>query len=143
MISNCSCPSDKKIETYKKASVLSTFLVIIIPKCPFCVMAYSSAITICGGHNMYLVSNNWISYVPLALALLIITLLWLNRRGTRTWYALLGALLGLALILGALQLILSPFYYNIGATLLFLSIWVNGSFMYLTKIFKSYIGKQV
>ena len=131
MLSNCNCHPSKKVNKASSVSVLSTFLLIILPKCPFCIMAYSSAITICGGPDMYLMSNNWVSFVPLALALFINVMLLLNWRGRRTFNALLVSLVGFSLILMTHQLILSSGFYNLGAILLFMSIWLNGSFIYL------------
>jgi hypothetical protein len=131
MLSNCNCHPSKKVNKASSVSVLSTFLLIILPKCPFCIMAYSSAITICGGPDMYLMSNNWVSFVPLALALFINVMLLLNWRGRRTFNALLVSLVGFSLILMTHQLILSSGFYNLGAMLLFMSIWLNGSFIYL------------
>jgi hypothetical protein len=129
MLSNCKCHTTKKIKRSSSVSLLSTFLLIILPKCPFCIMAYSSAITICGGPDMYLMSNNWVSFVPLVLALFISVMLLLNWRGRRTFNALLVALMGFALILLTHQLILSSGFYNLGAMLLLMSIWLNGSFI--------------
>jgi len=100
-------------------------------------MAYSSAITICGGPDMYLMSNNWVSFVPLALALFINVMLLLNWRGRRTFNALLVSLVGFSLILMTHQLILSSGFYNLGAMLLFMSIWLNGSFIYLLSSIRS------
>ena len=131
MLSNCNCHPSKKVNKASSVSVLSSFLLIILPKCPFCIMAYSSAITICGGPDMYLMSNNWVSFVPLALALFINVMLLLNWRGRRTFNALLVSLVGFSLILMTHQLILSSGFYNLGAMLLFMSIWLNGSFIYL------------
>ena len=137
MSSNCNCHPSKNVNKASSASVLSTFLLIILPKCPFCIMAYSSAITICGGPDMYLMSNNWVSFVPLALALFINVLLLLNWRGRRTFNALLVSLVGFSLILMTHQLILSSGFYNLGAMLLFMSIWLNGSFIYLLSRIRS------
>ena len=131
MLSNCNCHPSKNVNKASSVSVLSSFLLIILPKCPFCIMAYSSAITICGGPDMYLMSNNWVSFVPLALALFINVMLLLNWRGRRTFNALLVSLVGFSLILMTHQLILSSGFYNLGAMLLFMSIWLNGSFIYL------------
>ena len=138
MLSNCNCYSSKKINKASSASVLSTFLLIILPKCPFCVMAYSSAITICGGPDMYLTSNNWVSYVPLVLALFINLMLLLNWRGERTVNALIVAMIGFTFLLLTHQLILSSGFYNLGAVLLLLGIWLNGSLIsILNKIRKT------
>ena len=137
MSSNCNCHPTKKVNRSSSASLFSTVVLIILPKCPFCIMAYSSAITICGGPDMYLMSNNWVSFVPLALALFINVMLLLNWRGRRTFNALLVSLVGFSLILMTHQLILSSGFYNLGAMLLFMSIWLNGSFIYLLSRIRS------
>jgi len=101
-------------------------------------MAYSSAITICGGPDMYLTSNNWVSYVPLVLALFINLMLLLNWRGERTVNALIVAMIGFTFLLLTHQLILSSGFYNLGAVLLLLGIWLNGSLIsILNKIRKT------
>jgi hypothetical protein len=94
-------------------------------------MAYSSAITICGGPDMYLMSNNLVSFIPLVLALFINVMLLFNWRGRRTFNALMVSLVGFSLILMTHQFILSSGFYNLGAILLFMSIWLNGSFISL------------
>ena len=69
-----SCKTTEKPKVIERSSWLSAFLVIIIPKCPFCVMAYTSAITMCGGTDMYFAENNWVSYIPILLGAIIILL---------------------------------------------------------------------
>ena len=136
MLSNCKCHPTKNINKSSSASLLSTVLLIILPKCPFCIMAYSSAITICGGPDMYMMSNNWISYVPLVLALFINLMLFFNWRGQRTFYALLIAMAGFTLISLTHQLVLSPVFYNLGAGMLLMSIWLNSSLISLLDKFR-------
>lgn len=135
--STCVCEA-KKIKE-QKTSFLSALLVIIIPKCPFCIMAYSSAITVCGGQDMYLHSNNWVSYIPIFLALMVNGILLFNYKGRKTVLAIATSLLAFAMILGAHQTIISSEYYNIGSILLLLSIWFNGSFFH----FLNTIAKKV
>ena len=113
-------PQDKK-KIVESSSFLSALFVIIIPKCPICVMAYTSAITICGGENMYLSQNNWISYIPIFLSVMILGMILWNRRGVRTWMALITALVGSGMIILAHQLIIEPNFYNYGSILLFLA----------------------
>ena len=99
-------------------------------------MAYSSAISMCGTSSLYLVENNWVSYIPLVLAVLIILMIALNFRDTRTLWALGIAGLGFLLVLGAHQLLIGPQYYHLGTGLLFFSILLNGSLFYLLRKFK-------
>jgi hypothetical protein len=136
MLSNCNCHPSKKVNKASSVSVLSTFLLIILPKCPFCIMAYSSAITICGGTDMYFRSNNWVSYVPLVLALFINLMFLFNWRGQRTLYALTIAMVGFTLISLTHQLVLSPIFYDLGAVLLLMSIWLNSSLISLLNKFR-------
>jgi len=136
MLSNCNCHPIKKVNRSSSASLFSTVVLIILPKCPICIMAYSSAITICGGPDMYLMSNNWVSYVPLVLALFINLMFLFNWRGQRTLYALTIALVGFILISLTHQLVLSSGFYNLGAALLLMSIWLNSSLISLLNKFR-------
>ena len=136
MLSNCNCHPTKKVNRSSSASLFSTVVLIILPKCPICIMAYSSAITICGGPDMYLMSNNWVSYVPLVLALFINLMFLFNWRGQRTLYALTIAMVGFTLISLTHQLVLSPIFYDLGAVLLLMSIWLNSSLISLLNKFR-------
>ena len=136
MLSNCNCHPTKKVNRSSSTSLFSTVVLIILPKCPICIMAYSSAITICGGNDMYLRSNNWVSYVPLVLAFFINLMLLFNWRGQRTLYALMIAMVGFTLISLTHQLVLSPVFYDLGAVLLLMSIWLNSSLIFLLNKFR-------
>ena len=99
-------------------------------------MAYSSAIALCGGDMFYHGSNNWVSYVPLALTLFIIFVLLRTFKGARTYVALSTALLAAGLILAAHQLWLPAHFYDLGTVLLFMAIWVNSNFFHVIEIIK-------
>ncbi|MEL6536661.1 MAG: hypothetical protein AAFQ98_14680 [Bacteroidota bacterium] len=131
-----SCAPAKKRQANGGTSLVSLLLVVILPKCPFCIMAYTSAITMCGGPAMYWQSNNWVSYIPLVLSVVILAMILLNWRGIRTWFALAMAMAGAFLILSTHQLWLSPTYYSWGSGLLFVAIWANGSFMSFMNILR-------
>lgn len=90
-------------------------------------MAYSSAITMCGGEAMYVADNNWVSYIPLILAFLVILMITLNFRDGRTYLALFLALIGTLLVILVHQTMLVSAFYYVGTGLLILGIWVNGS----------------
>ena len=121
---------------FTKSSLLGGLLVVIIPKCPLCIMAYTSAITMCGGDDMVMAHNNWLSYVPLALSALIIGLIAYNRKGTRTWFALAIALVATGLITATHQMWLGAQFYNYGTILLFFAIWLNSNYIHTLRYFR-------
>lgn len=121
------CSTNTKSKVANRSSFLSVLFVIILPKCPFCIMAYTSAITMCGGHDMYMATNNWVSYIPIALAVIINGLIIYNWKGSRTSFALFLSLTGLVFVSLAHQLILSSDFYNYGTAFLFVAIWFNSN----------------
>ncbi len=137
-----SCSTEKPTITNIKTSLLSALLVVIIPKCSICVMAYSSAIALCGGESFYHQSNNWVSYIPLFLSALIVTLIVKNWRGTRSILALTLALSGLLMIVGSHQLIIASHYYEIGSVLLFISVWFNSNLLHTIQLIQRRFRKE-
>lgn len=137
MSSDCSkCVGKKRINLSTKSSLLGGLLVVLIPKCPLCIMAYTGAITMCGGENMVLEGNNWLSFIPLALSALIVGLIAFNRKGTRTWFALFIALAATGLITATHQLWLPGQFYNYGTILLFFAIWLNSNYIHSLRYLK-------
>ena len=126
-----------------QASFWSTLLIILIPKCPMCVMAYSSVITVCGGKSIYTAQNNWISFIPMVLSVLILFLLIKNYKDTRTVIAISLAAVGSLMLILVHQLVLTPDFYNPGAFLLFFSVWLNGSFLSFVSNVKSWIKNRM
>lgn len=121
------CNTTRKVYTFRNSSFFSAILIILIPKCPFCIMAYSSAITICGGQDIYMTSNNWVSFIPILLSAVVFSMIVLNRKGVRTWIAAVMAVLSTLLILLSHQLMVPASFYTIGGVGLLLAIWVNGN----------------
>lgn len=127
----CEC-AVKKSKREKKTifPVLTGILIAVIPKCPYCILAYSSAITMCSGPKLYTHSPNWTSYLLLGLAFLTLIFILLNYKGQRTIVA--ASLVGL----GSLLMILSQYYtfninhFYLGTFLLLFGVWVNASFRF-------------
>lgn len=46
------CKTRKSVRTAKSTGILSGFLLLLIPKCPFCFMAFSSVMVFCGGKDV-------------------------------------------------------------------------------------------
>lgn len=127
--------SGKKVQS----SWLPAILVAILPKCPFCIMAYSGAVTMCSGNNLYPHAGSYMSYITLLLALIIIIGIGFNFKGRRTYWALATSGLGMMLILLSQFIFLSSFWYYFGSSLLFLGIWLNGSLFSLVNQLKTRI----
>jgi small-conductance mechanosensitive channel len=130
--------SAKKVEaTSGSMSFLSTFLLIIIPKCPLCLTAYMSAMVL-------FFDIEYATLVPVLLhtkpvmGLLIITMILINWKDKRTVVALVIA--GLALTILVLKtyfaLALSFPDWLIYTAFIF-SIWYNGNFHYFYRFLKS------
>ena len=109
---------------------LPAMVVAILPKCPFCIMAYSGAISMCSGNNLYPHAGSYMSYVTLLLALVVLIGIAFNFKDNRTWTALAIAIIGITLVYLSQFIFISAIYYYLGVSLLFFGIWYNGSFFY-------------
>ena len=111
-------------------SWLPAIVVAILPKCPFCVMAYSGAISMCSGNNLYPNAGGIMSYVTIGLALLTLLSILLNQRGRRTWIATAITLLGIGLLLLSQFYSMSSSLYYVAVFIIFFGVWYNGSFLH-------------
>ena len=120
------------------SSWLSTILIIILPKCPFCVMAYSGAMTLCSGRMLYPNSNSQSIYFILGLSLIVLFGIILNYKGKRTIASIIIALLGISLLMLSQVYWYSEVGYYTSVLIIMTAIWNNGSLHYLlSKIFKN------
>lgn len=136
--------SPKKADaTNGSMSLLSTILLILIPKCPLCLTAYMSAMVL-------FFDIEYTTLVPVLLhtkpvmGLLIITMILMNRKDKRTVIAL--AIAGFAL-----TLLLLKTYFGIALlmpdwiiyTAFIFAIWYNGNFQYFYRFIKSKKSEMV
>lgn len=120
----------------KHAGLLTTILLIVLPKCPFCLMAFSSTIILCGkaggASELTHSSSTTISITAFFCFTVLLNIL-LNYRDKRTIYSLVLAAAGCFLIMysvcaaGGLSL-----YYS-GVVLVFIGVWLNASLLYIVK----------
>ncbi|MCY7359360.1 MAG: hypothetical protein LH609_18270 [Rudanella sp.] len=99
---------------------------LILPKCPFCVVAYTSSMAICGAPPVVNHHTDWGGWLGLGLATVCIGSIARNYRGTGTRTAIIIALLGLSLLLFGLFTANAMLWYYAGASLLFLGSFYNG-----------------
>ncbi len=104
--------------------------VAILPKCPFCLMAYSGAVSLCSGNMLFPNAGTWASYLTVALAIIVFLSILLNRKGTKTWFALGLASIGIVLLVAGQFYFISQVNYYLGVVFLFFGIWLNGSFLH-------------
>lgn len=122
-------------------------MLAILPKCPFCLLAYSSTMILCGEGT--LISSNSIHVSPLTIiltsvfGLLTIVGIYMNKRGTRTKYALLLSLLGLAFTIFSVLKGGGEMLYYTGTAIIFIAVWLNGSMLwFVNSLLKSFDRKK-
>lgn len=130
-MSKCSKLQGCKSKQYSKiASWFPAFLIAILPKCPFCIMAYSGAVSMCSGKMLYPHADTTSSYILLGLSLVILLSLFFNRKGRITWIAVSVVLLGISMLVISQFYFISELLFYCAVVILFLGIWLNGSFKY-------------
>ncbi|MBK8656406.1 MAG: hypothetical protein KBG02_11160 [Haliscomenobacter sp.] len=119
---------------------LPAVVVAILPKCPFCIMAYAGAVPLCGGKTIYPNAGNVSLYLTIGFAVVVLLGILLNHKGVRTFHAGLIAIAGVVcLVMSQIVWISMPLYY-LGVGLLFFGIWYNGSFAYFKRTYFSLLA---
>ena len=127
----CKCASKKELKSNSSISPIFTgVLIAFIPKCPYCILAYSSAITMCSGAKVYTNAPSWTSYLLLVLAILTVLFILMNYKGRRTLIAATFASTGSLLMLASQFYTFDINHYYIGTFLLLFGVWVNASFRF-------------
>ncbi len=114
----------------KWLSWLPGIIIAILPKCPFCLMAYSGVVTLCSGHTLYPNAGSSSAYIILGLSVFILSSLAFNYKGVRTIISFLISTIGIATLMMSQFIIMSSTLYYIGVVVLVCGIWYNGSFFY-------------
>lgn len=133
---NRSCSTTKK---HNWVSWLPGIVIAILPKCPFCLMAYSGAVTLCSGNTLYPNAGGYSAYMTVALSLFILAIISYNNKGKRTIYSLIITSFGVLMLLLSQFLFLNSYMYYIAVSILLFGIWYNGSFPYFYRKFKNSI----
>ena len=131
---SCTCPTHHKVRINNPHyPLLSSLLIALLPKCPFCIMAYSSAITVCGAKSMSEFFPQWTSWISISLSLATLGIVAWNYKGMKTIIACLLILSGVYLIIQSELFTgrLTSYYW--GCTLLFIGVWQNGSLSWFVK----------
>ena len=137
---NCKpCRKRKAVSENKKpVGLLTTILLVLLPKCPFCLMAFSSTVILCGeagtlSELSHSSSSAATIFITSFFCVSVLLSIFFNYRDIRTRYALLLAAAGCILIMysicvgGGL-----PLYYA-GVVLVFIGVWLNASLLYIIR----------
>ncbi len=127
------CAGSVKKGLKKNSNVISGILLVLLPKCPFCIMAYSGTVMLCGKDTFIEKHYNHISPLSIALSaffcLIIIAGLLLNFRDNRTRYALGLSGLGTMMVMQSVISGGGQQLYYLGVTILVIAVWLNGSLL--------------
>ena len=138
----CCKKNKRKIQT-QGLGFFTALMVALVPKCPLCIMAYSSAITLCSGKTVFDSEPTISSYLSIVLALSVVIFLLLNYKRNKTPLAILFAGTGIVCLFLSEWIIGEVAIYYIGTALLFFGVWYNASFLYFfNKIKKSKSNKN-
>lgn len=110
-------------------------VIALLPKCPFCLLAYSSAVTMCSGATVYDHKPGWFSAVSIALAVIVIATILRNYRGPRSGLALVLAVGGAGVVAYSELISGQLASYQAGAYLLLAGALLNGG---LVPVFRSW-----
>lgn len=123
---------------------ISGFLLAILPKCPFCIMAYSGTVMLCGKGTFLEAEQNRYSLPTIFLTaffcLLVIAGILLNFRGNRTKFALVLSAAGILMILNSVIRNGGEQLYYLGVSIMFIAVWLNGSLISYLRKFKNTLG---
>jgi hypothetical protein len=133
--SSCDTPSPKASK--QGYGLMTGLLLALLPKCPFCVMAFTGTALLCGEGSVVEISRTHNSLLTIVITgvLCLVTCIGiaLNRRGNRTLYALAIAAAGVAMIMfSVIRSGGQPLYYG-GISIVFFAVWLNGSFLWFVR----------
>jgi len=129
-------PCKKKnmeIVSRNQTGLLGGILLALLPKCPFCYMAFSGTLMLCGnGSGMF---TRTFSSLPtqifsVAFCQLILLFIVLNFRDKRTLYAIALAVVGSAMVIYSTTIAGGIMLYYCGVVMIFLGVWLNASLLY-------------
>jgi hypothetical protein len=148
-IANSCRPCKKMRADAKQKKYVSLFggiLLAVLPKCPFCLMAFSSTIFLCGeGHTFieeYTIKSSSTITLTMFFCLLTLAGIIFNYRDSRTKYAIAFALSGTAFINLSVNVTGGLPLYYLGVFLVFTGVWVNTSLLYFVKKVKHYFNNH-
>lgn len=129
------------IQEKNKFGLAGGLLLAVLPKCPFCIMAFTSTAVLCGKDTLIESQSTHNSSTTIYLAaffcLLIIAGILFNFRGIRTIYALTLSFPGVLMIMYSVIRNGGHDLYYSGLFIVFMAVWLNGSLISILKKIKN------
>ena len=126
------CSATEERPAKGKWGIATGLFMAILPKCPFCMVAYSSTAMLCGEGVILESTTTHTSPVTIIfsalLGLVTLVSIALNQRGARTRYAFSISLLGCCMVLTSVIWVGGLLMYYAGVLFVFAGVWLNGSF---------------
>ena len=125
--------NSKKVLSQKQAGVVAGILLALLPKCPFCYMAFSGTLILCSnGSGMF---TRTFSSLPtqifsVTFCLLILLFIILNFRDRRTLSAIALSVAGSAMVICSTTIAGGLMLYYSGVAVIFFGVWLNASLLY-------------
>jgi hypothetical protein len=140
---NCATCRKKPAITAKSYGLLGGLFLALLPKCPFCVMAYSGTLMLCGKDSLTASTHTYTSVTTIVFTsffcLLTILSIYFNNRGVRTRNALLLSAVGVCLVFSSVLFFGGWTLYYTGVIILFAGVWLNGSMFYFAGKLKQFL----
>lgn len=129
MAQNC-CHKRKVSFSNKKSGIWSWFgalIIALLPKCPYCIMAFSGAVGLCSGQKIFSGSPEIGTYFSMGIAFFTLCAVGFNYKGWKTIWSVMFVILGMVCIFLTEYIIGSATLYTIGSILIIGGVWWNGS----------------
>lgn len=134
----------RKIISKTQTGLLGGIFLALLPKCPFCYMAFSGTLMLCGnGEGMF---TRTFSSLPtqifsITFCLLILLLIILNYRDKRTLYSIALAVLGSIMTIYATTTAGGLLLYYCGVAIIFFGVWLNASLLHFIERIKNLLNR--
>lgn len=116
-------------------------IVAVMPKCGFCILAYSGTMAMCGAglatESYHQTSSRTALIVVTIFGLITLISVLINRRGFRTFLALILVTSGLCLTTLSMMKGGGSVAFYSGAVLMLLGVWTNSSLISMIRQFSS------
>jgi hypothetical protein len=143
---NCTTCRKKDRISKKSYSLLGGLLLALLPKCPFCIMAYSGTLMLCGkdtvSESHYTSTSTATIVLTSFFCLLTLLSIYFNKRGNRTHYALLISTIGTCFVISSTLFYGGWSLYYTGVAVIFTGVWLNGSLLYFVNKAKRAFGTE-